>query len=74
MFGICNLAIVSLRAEASDKSEQVSQLLFGEHFKIIELTAKWAQVELAYDGYIGWIDSKQFQPITQESYLLCLFH
>jgi hypothetical protein len=70
MFGICNLAIVSLRAEASDKSEQVSQLLFGEHFKIIELTAKWAQVELAYDGYIGWIDSKQFQPITQESYLL----
>ena len=70
MFGICNLAIVPLRAEASDKSEQVSQLLFGEHFKIIELTAKWAQVELAYDGYIGWIDSKQFQPITQESYLL----
>ena len=70
MFGICNLAIVSLRAEASDKSEQVSQLLFGEHFKIIELTAKWAQVELAYDGYIGWIDSKQFQPITKESYLL----
>lgn len=70
MFGICNLAIVPLRAEASDKSEQVSQLLFGEHFKIIELNAKWAQVELAYDGYIGWIDSKQFQPITQESYLL----
>lgn len=70
MFGICNLAIVPLRAEASDKSEQVSQLLFGEHFKIIELNAKWAQLELAYDGYIGWIDSKQFQPITQESYLL----
>ena len=45
-------------------------MLFGEHFKIIELTAKWAQVELAYEGYIGWIDSKQFQPISQESYLL----
>jgi hypothetical protein len=70
MFGICNLAIVPIRAEASDRSEQVSQLLFGEHFKIIELTAKWAQVELAYDGYIGWIDSKQFQSISQENYLL----
>ena len=69
MFGICNLAIVPIRAEASDKSEQVSQLLFGEHFKIIELTAKWAQIELAYDGYIGWIDNKQFQPITEENYL-----
>jgi gamma-D-glutamyl-L-lysine dipeptidyl-peptidase len=68
MFGICNLAIIPIRAEASDRSEQVSQLLFGEHFKIIELTAKWAQVELAYDGYIGWIDAKQFQSISQEDY------
>ena len=37
MFGICNLAIVPVRAEASDRSEQVSQLLFGEYFKIIEM-------------------------------------
>lgn len=68
MFGICNLAIVPVRAEASDRSEQVSQLLFGEHFKIIEMTAKWVQVELAYDGYIGWIDSKQYQAISEEQY------
>jgi hypothetical protein len=66
MFGICNLALVPLRFEPSDKSEQVSQLLFGEHFKIIEQNPKWVYVELAYDGYKGWIDSKQFQPITQE--------
>lgn len=69
MFGICNLAIVPLRVEASDKSEQVSQLLFGEHFKIIEATAKWSQIELAFDGYIGWIDNKQFQSISEEQYL-----
>ncbi|UGS22509.1 C40 family peptidase [Flavobacterium channae] len=68
MFGICNLAIVPVRAEASDKSEQVSQLLFGEHFKIIEMTSKWAQVEIAYDSYVGWIDSKQFQVISEEHY------
>ena len=68
MFGICNLAIVPIRAEASDRSEQVSQLLFGEHFKIIEMTAKWVQVEIAYDGYIGWIDSKQYQAISEEQY------
>ena len=68
MFGICNLAIVPVRAEASDRSEQVSQLLFGEHFKIIEMTAKWVQIELAFDNYIGWIDAKQYQPITEEHY------
>ena len=68
MFGICNLSIVPLRFEPSDRSEQVSQLLFGEHFKIIEQKPKWVYVELAYDGYHGWIDSKQFQPITEEKF------
>lgn len=65
MFGICNLAIVPIRFEPSDKSEQVSQLLFGEHFKIIEQNSKWTYVELAFDGYKGWIDNKQFQLISE---------
>ncbi|RYZ99310.1 MAG: hydrolase Nlp/P60, partial [Moraxellaceae bacterium] len=30
MFGICNLGNIPLRAEASDRSEIVSQVLFGE--------------------------------------------
>lgn len=70
MFGICNLSIVPVRAEASDRSEQVTQLLFGEHFKIIEMTAKWLHVELAYDNYIGWIDTKQYQIISEEQYTI----
>ena len=68
MFGICNLAIVPVRAEASDRSEQVSQLLFGEHFKILEIQPKWVQIEIAFDKYIGWIDSKQFQTINETDY------
>ena len=32
------------------------------------MTAKWVQVELAYDNYIGWIDSKQYQAISEEQY------
>ena len=70
MFGICNLSIVPVRAEASDRSEQVTQLLFGEHFKIIEMTAKWMRVELAYDNYIGWIDTKQYQVMSEEQYTI----
>jgi len=68
MFGICNLAIVPVRAEASDRSEQVSQLLFGEHFKILEIQPKWVQIEIAFDQYIGWIDSKQYQTISELHY------
>lgn len=64
MFGICNLAIVPMRAESSDKSEIVSQVLFGEHFEVLEQKGAWARVKLQYDGYEGWIDTKQFQIIS----------
>lgn len=68
MFGICNLAIVPLRLEPSDRSEMTSQVLFGEHFKILEKTEKWSRIELAYDNYNGWIDNKQYKTITSADY------
>ncbi|HEU0137669.1 MAG TPA: C40 family peptidase [Flavobacterium sp.] len=64
MFGICNLAIIPLRAEPSDRSEMVSQVLFGEHFEIVESQKQWVRIRQQFDGYEGWIDSKQFQPIS----------
>ncbi|MGX7666594.1 C40 family peptidase [Flavobacterium pedocola] len=70
MFAICNLAIVPLRFEPSDRSELVSQVLFGEHFKILEQTEKWSRIQLAFDSYEGWIDNKQFQIISESNYNL----
>ena len=40
LYGICNISIVPLRLEESDKSEMISQVLFGEHFEIIEKQKK----------------------------------
>ncbi len=68
MFGICNLAVIPLRAETSDRSEQISQVLFGETFEVIEQHLQWRKIKLAYDGYEGWIDQKQFFEITPEQY------
>lgn len=68
MFGICNLAIVPLRLEPSDRSEMTSQVLFGEHFKVLEQTAKWSRIRLAFDNYEGWIDNKQFSQINGMQY------
>jgi hypothetical protein len=70
MFGICNLSIIPLRSEASDKSEMVSQVLFGEHFEILEQLNNWTKIKLQYDDYEGWIDIKQFHKITEEDYKL----
>jgi gamma-D-glutamyl-L-lysine dipeptidyl-peptidase len=70
MFGICNLANIPLRIEPSDRSELVSQVLFGEHFLILEQNQKWSKIKLAFDDYEGWIDNKQFKSITEEQYQL----
>ena len=72
MFGICNLSIIPLRLEPNDRSEIVSQILFGEHFIIIEKDKQWTKVKLYYDDYEGWIDAKQYQTISIENYeMLC---
>ena len=68
MFGICNLAIIPLRFEASDRSEIVSQVLFGEHFEILEKFNQWSRIKLAFDDYEGWVDSKQYQLISESQY------
>jgi len=68
MFGICNLAIIPLRFEPSDKSEIVSQVLFGEHFEILEQVQQWSRIKLQYDTYEGWVDSKQYQILSEANY------
>lgn len=65
-YGICNLSIVPLRAEAADTSELVTQLLYGEGFRIITPRKKWSLIRLADDSYEGWIDNKQFMPVSEE--------
>lgn len=67
-YGICNLGIVPLRAEPSDKSELSSQILYGECFKVLEKRKDWIRVRLADDDYEGWIDKKQFLDISEEDY------
>lgn len=58
-FGICHLSVIPLRAEPSEKSEMISQLLFGEAFEIIESQEKWTKVKCLWDGYEAWLDNKQ---------------
>jgi len=67
-YGICNLSIVPLRLEVSDTSEMVSQVLYGDLFKIIEMRKSWCKIRLALDKYEGWIDTKQYFDISKEDY------
>mgnify|MGYP001398360170 FL=1 len=67
-YGISNLSIVPIRNEATDQSEMVNQILFGEHFKVLNLKKKWSKIRLAHDRYEGWICNKQWLKISEEDY------
>ncbi|QRM90418.1 SH3 domain-containing protein [Lacinutrix sp. WUR7] len=67
-YGICNLSIVPLRFEPSDKTELVSQVLYGDYFKVLEQRKSWSKIRLAFDSYEGWVDNKQYVEITEEQY------
>ncbi len=68
IYGICTLSIVPMRAEPSDPSELVNQVLYGEVFKVPEKRKKWSRIRLLHDKYVGWIDNKQYKEITEEEY------
>ncbi|WP_312206845.1 C40 family peptidase [Epilithonimonas hominis] len=64
--GICNVSIAPLRADSSDKSEIVSQLLYGESADIIEVKDNWTKIITHYDNYEAWMDTKQISPVSDE--------
>jgi len=69
-FGVCRLSIVSVRGEASDQAELVTQLFFGEHYEVL-LTSKdkkWLRIRIYFDQYEGWVDAKQHHSITKEHF------
>ncbi|MDG1729410.1 MAG: C40 family peptidase [Algibacter sp.] len=67
-YGICNLSIVPLRDEPADTSELVSQVIYGDFFKILEQRKQWIRIRLAFDKYEGWIDNKQYVEISEDQY------
>ena len=67
-YGICHLSIVPVRLEASDASEMVTQLLFGDLYKVTEQRKKWVKIRMVYDGYEGWIDRNQAFEIDKAQY------
>jgi hypothetical protein len=80
--GICRLSVVPMRKAPDDSSEMVSQLLFGEHYTVLEtaVSSTWLRIENYYDGYQGWISKNQhykieddyFEQINISDYKICL--
>jgi gamma-D-glutamyl-L-lysine dipeptidyl-peptidase len=67
-YGVCRLAIVPVRADASQVSGQVTQLLFGDHYEMLSMSPdrQWAYIRVYADPCEGWIDACQHHEISEE--------
>lgn len=64
----CFVSTAPIRKEASDASEMVSQLLFGEAIEVIEHGQPWIKIRTILDGYEGYMDIKQVLPLTDKEF------
>jgi len=68
-YGISNLSIVPVRSEPREKGEMCTQILFGEHYIVLDEQAGWCHVKLAFDGYEGWIDHIMINEVDEQSFI-----
>ena len=72
-YGINILGLVPLRIAPKDQSEMISQVLFGQHFKVLEFKKNWVRIIICSDNYEGWICSKQYMEIEKKDYTNYLY-
>jgi gamma-D-glutamyl-L-lysine dipeptidyl-peptidase len=68
-FGICLQSLIPLRSEPSHRSEMVTQVLFGELYRIVYTNGLWIRIQLVFDNYEGWIPVLQSRSIRQSEFL-----
>ncbi len=61
---VANTSLAALRAQPSERSEMVSQLLFGEVAEVLKKQDNWLNVKHLWDETVGWLDSRQATLIT----------
>ncbi len=68
-FVVCPLSTIAVRSHPSQRSEMISQLLFGEMAEIMEEKGHtWAKVRCVWDDTVGWVASNQLLQITYSEY------
>lgn len=65
---ICLLSIVPCRSEDNDRSEMVTQLLFGDLVEVKSRKDSWVKIKNLDDGYLAWVDEKQIHFISKSLY------
>lgn len=62
-------SVIPLRAEPSETSEMLTQMLFAETAEVLEDARRWTRIRLHQDGQEGWADTKMLTPMSDEEWM-----
>lgn len=67
-YGVCRLAVVPVRTDHQESAGQVTQLLFGDHYEVIDHSPDklWNRIRIYSDQCEGWLEGKQHHSISEE--------
>ena len=67
-----NFSIINLYKNPSNKSEIVTQMVYGDSFSLTKKTKKWLKVKIKEDNYIGYVINKNFSQYTKSSHKIAV--
>ncbi len=67
-YGICPLSLIPMRTHPDDTAELLTQLLYGEYFRILELRKSWSRIRNTFDSCEGWVRNILYSEPTLENY------
>ena len=59
---------INLYKKASNNSEVVTQMIYGDSFSVLKKTRKWIKIKIKEDGYKGYILNKNYSSYIRPSH------
>lgn len=63
-----NFSVINLHKKPSNKSEIVTQMIYGDSFSVTRRSNKWLKIKIKEDGYIGFIKNRKFSNFLKPSH------
>ncbi len=67
-YGICLLSVVPVRNHPDNEGMLITQLLYGDDFKVKEQRKKWSRIQISHDSAEGWVRNHQIKLIDEAVY------
>jgi hypothetical protein len=69
-----NYSLINLRKKPFPKSEIVTQMVYGETFKVINKSKKWIKIKIKEDEYIGYTRRRKFVSYLEPTHKVSTLH